>query len=117
MERPKRPHPKADAYTWEAYHERMALWKAQNESGRGRSRPSRRNASGSGSTVGGVAEAIVSGAMTVAGAYSEPQQSSDTTLTNFAESSQDSRMSDRDRELRGSTRDKGYGSSGSSRRR
>ena len=65
-------------------------------------------------TVGGVTEAIVSGAIAVAGAYGEPQQASDTTLTNWGESSENTRLSDRDRELRGGTRDKGYGSSGSS---
>lgn len=62
------------------------------------------------------ARAIVSGAITVAGATASPQQSSTETQANLADSSAQTRRDDNTRTQRSATTRKGRGSSGSSRR-
>jgi hypothetical protein len=76
----------------------------------------RRNRRGSGD-VGRVTEAIISSAITVAGAYGEPQQSSTETVNNWGESHQETRSADRSREISGGTRNQGNRTGGSGRRR
>lgn len=68
---------------------------------------------GGGSTVSGVAGAVITGAMTLGQAFAEPQQNSLNTQGNWADSAAETRGADEARTQRGETRNKGYRAGGS----
>ncbi|MGW2585865.1 hypothetical protein ACWCYZ_31865 [Streptomyces virginiae] len=77
------------------------------------SREGRRRTGGGSGGAGQIAKAVVSGAITFAGAYGQPQQSSNTTVNNWDKSSQETQSDHRTRDLDEGTRDKGRRTGGS----